>query len=1222
MKKFLTSAIAAALVATSVGALVACGNSNDGNNNKDAELAQKGLATVIQLTENIPEETPQSYTVIGQTNAGSKRYDVKWSVSSEFPSYETYVSVGDKDSSGKVTINITKAQEVVEYTLKATVTVGKASKSEEFKHKIPAAIANENQTEVTINFKATDRAERTNFTATEQVWEQNGIKLTNTKSNFNDSSTGSGTDDVRLYKNSDAKIEYPGMSTIVFHTTGYDYTTALKTALDATGLGTATIAELQEGQTYVTDVTFVLTAPVDAIEFTLSAGQVRLSSIDVIANKNGATDQDRVNGANAALDLTNKTFTAAGTYDLPAEKLGATVTWAVKGTSANVAIEGGKLVISSMPESNAEVTLTATITCGTATPATKDITITLVPLGLENDGTQEHPYTPAEAWQVANLLTANSADEVYVKGYVVLPGTYAGSTYNNFDNMYIGDTYDSSKTYSYANYTNGEYGGIFYIYRPKATGDYLTADGLNAGDEVTFRGYLTNYNGTSPQLASGGICVARKAVEKSDEDIVKEAKAALTLAKTTFTKVNEEMALEATKKDAELTWKIKDGANFVTETDLIKIADGKLKVKALPATATTVTLTVTIKSNDVTDTKSFDITIEAAVTETTLTRKLALLQTNLGKKLYFTGTIDENGRGTTTENVTDAADIVITSTDDGYTFKVGDKYLELDKDHKLVFVDESTAKWAYDESKSVYTWTIGTTVYYLGTYNTFNTISASTINYATSATNFVTYFEDSANRTDAQKIADALKLVKAQLDNVTETGEVTLPVSAIAGVTLTWKLADDNSATGVTVADGKLNVSALPEGEDATVKLTVEATCGTATAQEKNVTVVLEALAAVNYGTVAEPLSVTETLVITAEQCKSSNNVTKKVVTTTGIVADIPADKGSGYYQYTLKDLTDSTKTIIVYSKWNLRDDVVTPTQNDVVIISGYIKNYNGTIEFAANGSTYVYVESNVRGTSTITLTENEDVTVTGLTATATNGSEVTFTVQVATGKELAGANAVKVNGNALQAENGSYKFTVAGNMTVTIETQVVGDTAPELLKTLSFTKAEAFSSAYTTTNDFTKDGMTWTIANFNSNSSNGGWDFIKCGRKGNASTGTITTKEPVAATLKQVIVKIDAASSVNYFKLLIADNANFDNAVEVELTIATGKNTFNVPKNAQGANKYYRIVIDCASGGSNGLVTLSSVELWGNETTTTPSTPEETETQTLSLPEAIVNED
>ncbi|MDE6029969.1 MAG: hypothetical protein K2F90_06615, partial [Clostridiales bacterium] len=960
---------------------VACGDKDDGN---DAQLAQKGLATVIQLTESIPEETPASYQVIGKTNAGGKSYNVKWSVTSEFPSYETYVSVGDKDATnGKVTINITKAKEVVEYNLTATVTVGKASKSETFKHKIPAGIADENQKEVSINFGSENRAERKVFTATEQVWEQNGIKLTNNNTTFNDNQPGSSASDVRLYVGSKVKIEYPAMSTIVFHTTGYEYPQNLKTILDATGLGTATLEVLEEGSSkqYVTDVTFVLNAPANELEFTVTPKQVRLASIDIVANNAPVSDEDKVNAAQSALNLATTSYMKVGTYDLPAKQGEVDVTWAVRGTSANVAIEGGKLKVNTLPAEGAEavsVTLTATLKLNDVTK-TKDVTISLVNAGIENDGTEAHPYTAAEAWKVANLLKADTAEEFYVKGFVALPGEYAGDTYNNFNNMYITDSYDASKTYSSADYTKGEYIGLFYIYRPKAQGDYLTKDGLNAGDEVTFKGKLGNYGGNSPQLAQGGICVNRVEPDRTD-------------------------------------------------------------------------------------------------------------------------------------------------------------------------------------------------------------------------------------------VEDSLMAVKSTL-TVTTAGAYTLPTSTISGVTFTWSTTD----TTYTVTDNKLNVATLPE-TPATVTLTVSATDGTET-KTKTVTVTVKA--PTNYGSETAPLTVAAAVAIADAECATKDLVSAEVVWMTGIVADVTAAT-NGFYNYTIRDAADASKTILVYTKpENVRTGVVAPAQNDVVVVSGYIKNYNGTKEFASNkpaGATesrYVYFEKNTRGTSTLTVEAGAGATVTGLSETATNGTEATFTITMAEGKELV---SVKVNSTAITADaEGNYKFTVAGNMKVEIETKGEGEAAVEKLKTITFnsTNNSAGVQSYTGTFNATQDGLTWKVDNFNNN--NNGWAFIKTGNKSSASVGTISTTSAVASTVTKVIVTIDSVTtaSVNSFKLLIADDAAFTDAIEVTATIAKGDITFTVPASAVGANKYYRIAVDCAKGSGNGLVWISKVELWGTEATTASTA----ETSAIEMPEAIVDE-
>ncbi|MDE7107275.1 MAG: hypothetical protein K2O39_03045, partial [Clostridiales bacterium] len=129
MKKFLISTIVVTLVATLMGVFVACG---DNNSNNDAETAQKAITAVRSLYLDKAEETPEDYKVNGTQKVGSTVYNIKWSVSSDFQDYKNYITVGKMDADKKVTIGITKATEEISYKLKATVTVGKASKSAEF----------------------------------------------------------------------------------------------------------------------------------------------------------------------------------------------------------------------------------------------------------------------------------------------------------------------------------------------------------------------------------------------------------------------------------------------------------------------------------------------------------------------------------------------------------------------------------------------------------------------------------------------------------------------------------------------------------------------------------------------------------------------------------------------------------------------------------------------------------------------------------------------------------------------------------------------------------------------------------------------------------------------------------------------------------------------------------------------------------------------------------
>lgn len=115
------------------------------------------------------------------------------------------------------------------------------------------------------------------------------------------------------------------------------------------------------------------------------------------------------------------------------------------------------------------------------------------------------------------------------------------------------------------------------------------------------------------------------------------------------------------------------------------------------------------------------------------TYKLYLQQANLDKTLYFTGEINSSEYGATTENIAEAADVVVAVVEGGNTLKVGDKYLELYTNSankvRLTLVDTPTAAWVYNYELGVFTWKEGETVYYLGTYSTYNTISASAISY-------------------------------------------------------------------------------------------------------------------------------------------------------------------------------------------------------------------------------------------------------------------------------------------------------------------------------------------------------------------------------------------------------------------------------------------------------------------------------------------------------------
>ena len=115
-----------------------------------------------------------------------------------------------------------------------------------------------------------NKANRTVFTTSQQVWEQNGVKLINDK--------GSSTSDVadyvgpaRFYKSSKLTVEYAGMTKIEFTCNNGSYATALKSSITT---GTVTV----NGSV----VTVELGAAADSyVISSLSGGQVRMDSLTV-----------------------------------------------------------------------------------------------------------------------------------------------------------------------------------------------------------------------------------------------------------------------------------------------------------------------------------------------------------------------------------------------------------------------------------------------------------------------------------------------------------------------------------------------------------------------------------------------------------------------------------------------------------------------------------------------------------------------------------------------------------------------------------------------------------------------------------------------------------------------------------------------------------------------------------------------------------------------------
>jgi len=165
---------------------------------------------------------------------------------------------------------------------------------------------------------------------------------------------------------------------------------------------------------------------------------------------------------------------------------------------------------------------------------------------------------------------------------------------------------------------------------------------------------------------------------------------------------------------------------------------------------------------------------------------------------------------------------------------------------------------------------------------------------------------------------------------------------------------------------------------------------------------------------------------------------------------------------------------------------------------------------------------------------------------------------------------------------------------------------AEEVYKTALFGSSyNDKNGSYTSSFDATNGTFVVTATNFNNN--NNGWTNasgngqIKCGRKNTESVGTITTKAAIDKAITKVVVTIDAFTSgkVNSIKMYTSsDNSSWTEAGS--FTIATGEQA--VELETPTANLYYKVEFDCASGTSNGLVTVSKVEYYTTAVATDPT--------------------
>ena len=399
---------------------------------------------------------------------------------------------------------------------------------------------------------------------------------------------------------------------------------------------------------------------------------------------------------------------------------------------------------------------------------------------------------------------------------------------------------------------------------------------------------------------------------------------------TKYTQDTENKPLPAagtTFSDVTITWSLdKDYAG-------ITLNNGALSVE-LQTVAQIFNLTATLTNGGVTETKVFEISVDAkelveyepvAITAPAAGEYKIFMDTTAkgGSILYFNGTLNNRGALVSTDKASEAATVVVAAVEGKagvYTLKVRDKYLVgyLNGTYNNLKLADEAGEWTWNDEIKTFVTTFMTVkndteyeeTFYFGTYfnekkaSVGNTFALSAISYVTGdnnknvgTTQFVGYFGtlqekgETPEPTDEEKLAAIVKKV-----STTVTADFELDS------TVTWTV---KSGTAIKIENGKAIVTRPVAGtEDATVVLT--ATLGNAT---KDVTITVKAMPG-------------EATLKTITEVKQLDDDTEVIIK--GVVTSIDTAWDTSFKNMSVI-LTDDTGSILVYrlaTQVNLGDTI------------------------------------------------------------------------------------------------------------------------------------------------------------------------------------------------------------------------------------------------------------------------------------------------------------
>ena len=680
-------------------------------------------------------------------------------------------------------------------------------------------------------------------------------------------------------------------------------------------------------------------------------------------------------------DKVATTITDAGTTDLvtkPQLYTDVTISWSVS-ENDYVKVENNKLVVS-LPDEEIKVTLTATLTQGDATDtATYEVTIAAAPTIIPQIVTSPVANTGYKYF----LKQGNINQTLYFAG--VMENTYyLGTTTNPAEAVDVGfEPVEGKPGEYYLYFMDGTIKTyiVAYVGTNTSTGAEVTNLKLSIHQkEANVWTFNTEHNTPVTKLTVGGtedtyyigsynqfqtfslskisylpsktsfaaqFATLLDTSLVSDADKVAAEKEAINIA-TEYKKDGDfELPIfGSTYTQVEISW-ASNNAAAVVEGNILKVTQQK--------DAQTVTLTATITSGNVTDTKEITITIAAIptlvpqVVDTPVAGTeyyFALYQGNRNEMLFITGNM--NGYYYETTNDIDASVKVVLEAVFGkegtfylYTTVNGaKKYLNIVKSadgahNNVVYGDTAVSEYVYNTTYKTVTTVLGEDTFFFGTYNTFNTFSASTIDKASG--NFVAHFYelvDTSAISDADKVAQEKDALVGPNNKYTEgaTVELSLAGKNFADVVISW---NSNSEYAV-IENGVLTIT-IPATETV-VTITATLTCGEATE-----TVTFEVTLVKPSSEPAADSTITIEQAIALGSSKTHNTFTEGKYYVTGVITEIKSTTYGNMYI-----IDENGNSIYVYGTWSADGSAkydamdVKPVAGDTVTLYGVVGNYNG----------------------------------------------------------------------------------------------------------------------------------------------------------------------------------------------------------------------------------------------------------------------------------------